>query len=184
MSTKDNFISRFSSLNLLDTIKKNKDDYKSFINRIKTVDVDLFDLTKKVLETKYDVHRINSINHDVIIVKEKGGKKFGIFDMKTLDFYEKDGIKYDCDYQMNKPDSADDEHGNMYYVETFSKTFTMDNNSFYALYNLTNKRYSFICTFNRYNELIDQGKIIPHDDYKELKNINPDQDYDIKEIYE
>jgi hypothetical protein len=184
LTLSNDFLMRFNSLELLDAIKKNKEDYKTFIARAKRLSVDTNKYVLDLVKNRYDTHRININNNSLVIIKDKQTKKIGIFDTRTLDFFEKDGVRYSCEYQPLKPSVAKDKNGKTYFVESFGVGNVLDERAFYSLYETKNPKYSLIISYHRFNQLVNDGKIIANKTPIDIGDVDPEHDFDIKEIYE
>ena len=183
LTTPNNFIERFSNLNMILTFKKSPNDVKLLQNN----GVSLGMLMDQYVKDTFMVARISIDNPNIRIYQSKRDKKFGIYHASYGDFYRLNNTIYGPDYNELSMDVYVDDEGNDYMVEIFSKTGTEDPSSFYAIspVNDTNKKGSTHLLSNS-AWLSLQSKLEKKEDqeddlFKDIPKLDPETDTDIKE---
>lgn len=63
--------------------------------------ITIFTLMEKIMQNKFDIAMISSNSDNIIVFRSNSGVsqgKFGLFNKKGADWYEKDGVRYEPDY--------------------------------------------------------------------------------------
>jgi len=174
-TNKENYNNRFSNFLFINEIKKNDSEFNSLDRQLKRFLPDgIGSIIDKLLSTEFKVRRASIDNPSIKIYESKVNGLCGIYNSRSTNWIELDGIKYDPFFVWleNENDFYFDDEGNSYYVEKYTNKFK--NISFYCVYD-TNTRTgdSHILSQKKWEEL---GLL-----ENEPKKFEPDSDVDIKE---
>lgn len=129
LTTPNNYIERFPNLDLIESFRKSRKD----VTLLENNGVTLGKIMDEYVKNTYKVARVSIDNPNIRIYENKKDGKFGIYHGSYGDFYRLNNIIYGPHYDEFPPEIYEDEEGNDYVVEIYSKTGTEDPSSFCAI---------------------------------------------------
>jgi hypothetical protein len=175
---------------LFEILKTNK---KYLVSRLAIMNPpkDITDLILYYMTADFKIMRSNIENNNIKLMSNlKGSKRAGIFDLDKNDWFTMDGVKYEPEYKSIEVIDLLDSSNNRYSVDVFSKSTTPDQTSFYSLWltkDFKDKSSfpSYFISKKKWDQLIQDGKLIPDDTEEEFEygNNNIAVDVDIKEMF-
>jgi hypothetical protein len=101
-----NYLNKFGSPELFFEIKSNPNDYTSFVSNVKfklneqgspKANTFLIDIKTNILNNSYkrEAFRVCNLNPNIRMLQLLNSDKFNLFNLETMDFYQKNGIEYD-----------------------------------------------------------------------------------------
>lgn len=180
----NNAFERFSTMELLSTIKKSGSDTRSLEVRLGKLGFEkgVGELFIKILSSSYRVSRTSAENPNIVIFESRRDNKSGVYNLKTGDWVTLNGVTYEPFYNDIEADIHIDNDGNFYIVEVFSKSSVPTEDSFYSVY-LQDKQSNpefraSIMSASMWKQLSESGQLTPADEDKSSK---PEDYSDIKE---
>lgn len=134
-STRNNILDKFKSRAFLRTILSIPANKKSLERRLGILGFEngLNVIVDNIIRNDFEPYRTSMDNPNLVIYESRGDGKFAIYNTLTLSPLVKDGVDYDAFYSLIKTLAYTDKNGTLYYIEVFSKTNQVDNESFYSI---------------------------------------------------
>lgn len=185
LTNENNYIERFSNIELIRAVKKSKSDITLLSNNNITLGM----LMSKYMRDTFKTGRVSIDNPNVILYKNKRTEKYCIYHANYEDFYRLGNVYYDEGYNEIDSTIYQDEEGNDYIVETFSKTETENPESFHVITPVRDnnpKGTAHFLSNNSWKSLLNKLTVKQDDDFpiKDMPDFKPDTDTDIKEKME
>ena len=106
LTDENNYLNKFGSLELFNEIKSNPNDYTSFVMNVRyalnqqnsrKANTFLIDIKTNILNNSYkrEAFRVCNLNPNIRMLQLLNSDKFNLFNLETMDFYQKNGIEYD-----------------------------------------------------------------------------------------
>lgn len=186
MTVKENARERFSTKELLMAIQSNKGELKSLDRRLKMIGfpIGFGDLYNEMMMTQYFPDERRSVSKPYIsLFKNRLTKKLGIFDKHKGTWLEKDGVKYEDEYEEIDIDDYEDDEGNDYVVYIYSKTGSEDQDSFVVVSNFDDLINGHFISNRNWKQLKEKLRLRNEEDDEDVDlNIDNDTDVDLHEI--
>ncbi len=134
-STRNNILDKFKSRAFLRTILSIPANKKSLERRLGILGFEngLNVIVDNIIRNDFEPYRTSMDNPNLVIYESRGDGKYAIYNTLTLSPLVKDGVDYDAFYSLIKTLAYTDKNGTLYYIEVFSKTNQVDNESFYSI---------------------------------------------------
>lgn len=134
-STRNNVLDKFKSRAFLRTILSIPANKKSLERRLGILGFEngLNVIVDNIIRNDFEPYRTSMDNPNLVIYESRGDGKYAIYNTLTLSPLVKDGVDYDAFYSLIKTLAYTDKNGTLYYIEVFSKTNQVDNESFYSI---------------------------------------------------
>lgn len=178
-STAENFIERFNSPKIFKILSDS--DLKTLDHRINIVlpGKGIGIIKRAIIGNSYSPDERHSIiNPKISLYRHKITNKFGLFNEETIDWVEKDGIKYESNYKWTGKDTFLDENDEPYLVEIYTINGVEDDKSFYCVFPTDRESINgYFMTRNSWLKLKEKIEELMGIDVK----YNPDDESDIKE---
>lgn len=134
-STRNNILDKFKSRAFLRTILSIPANKKSLERRLGILGFEnglnvIFD---NIVRNDFSPYRTSIDNPNLVIYETTSDGKYAIYNTLTLNPLVKDGVDYDAFYNIIKTLAYTDKNGKLYYIEVFSKTNQVDDESFYSV---------------------------------------------------
>jgi hypothetical protein len=134
-STRNNVLDKFKSRAFLRTILSIPANKKSLERRLGILGFEnglnvIFD---NIVRNDFSAYRTSIDNPNLVIYESTSDGKYAIYNTLTLNPLVKDGVDYDAFYNLIKTLAYADKNGKLYYIEVFSKTNQVDDESFYSV---------------------------------------------------
>ena len=134
-STRNNVLDKFKSRAFLRTILSIPANKKSLERRLGILGFEnglnvIFD---NIIRNDFSPYRTSIDNPNLVIYESTSDGKYAIYNTLTLNPLVKDGVDYDAFYSLIKTLAYADKNGKLYYIEVFSKTNQVDDESFYSV---------------------------------------------------
>lgn len=175
---------RYSNFDFVNEIRKVGNEYNLLDRTIKQKGIPdgaafIFDY---LMSSEFKVARVSADNKNIRLYESRVNKKSGLYDIRKNDWVEMNGITYEPLYNEVDTDIYTDSEGNLYMVETFSKSTQATEDSFYSVYlhdEAQNPNYdSHFMSSKKFRELL---KELTPEDGAEPETDNPSGYSDIKE---
>lgn len=182
-STKENINDRFSTYELF--LELSESDKNSLERRISQ----LFEggtlslIVQNVMKNEFAVGSVSIDNPDILLYKSTKTNKFGLFHSKHVDWLTFNGVKYDAFYNKIDETVYVDDEGNMYVVETYSKSGQPDDSSFYCVQpsDLENENVPAHFISPQAFEKLKEKIHLSGEGFSNVTNFSPEDDVDLKE---
>ncbi len=134
-STRNNVLDKFKSRAFLRTILSIPANKKSLERRLGILGFEngLNVIVDNIIRNDFEPYRTSMDNPNLVIYESRGDGKYAIYNTLTLSPLVKDGVDYDAFYSLIKTLAYTDKNGTLYYIEVFSKTNQVDDESFYSI---------------------------------------------------
>ena len=203
-------IDKFSSYELMSTIKKVGNEFRLLDNTLKSLgsrldqqgrvsnqslgDLGVAFIYQHLMENEFITARTSIDNPKIRLYKsKKNKKKFGLYHLGKIDWVIHDGIKFEPDYTESSTILYIDDQEKSYLVETYvvGENGPVDNRSLYCVYPIDEDNElagGHFIGARQWSEL-EGTKMHPKDeendddDSRRFTDLNPETDVDIKEIY-
>ena len=175
-----NFLDKFGSYELLSEISKSGAEMTTLERRYQQLfpGETIGTLIKQTMVNEFVDERKSLTNGDVFLYRSKTTNKYGVFNGRKNAWVNKNGVTYNDQYVESSVDSYDDDQGNTYLVETYSKNIgTEDNTSFYCIFPITEEGGTdgYFLSHTKWEEL--KTKLHPEDEV--IQDFNPETDTDL-----
>lgn len=167
------------------TIKKDKKWLTSLERRLSILGYKgLSELVAEINKDTYDLVRVSQNSNDVVLyITKQKPSKYGIWNSKNNDWYEKNGVTYNDSYKEPDDDIfMSSKNDDVYYVSVFSKSGQPDNTSFVILYSInqidSNRARGYFMTYDKFLELQENERL--HKEGEEV-DVDVEKHSDIKE---
>lgn len=157
---------RFANFEFLRTVLKTEGFSAKVDRKLKILGVNegISYLVNNVMKT-FVKGRVSLDNPNIRLLYSRDRQKYGLHNATTLDWVSLNGVEYDALYSNIDTQMWLDEEGNQYIIETYSKSNSTDNTSFYCVYPVEFERQS------------PDGHFLSHNSFLELsKNLTPAED--------
>ena len=134
-----------------------------------------------LMSSEFKVARVSVDNKSIRMYESRVNKKSGLYDIRKNDWVTLDGVSYEPLYNEIDTDIYNDEEGNTYVVEVFSRSTQPTEDSFYSVYLLGEENPdldSHFMSSKKFRELL---KELTPEDGSESDSTNPKDYTDIKE---
>jgi hypothetical protein len=134
-STRNNILDKFKSRAFLRTILSIPANKKSLERRLGILGFEngLNVIVDNIIRNDFEPYRTSLDNPNLVIYESRSDGKFAIYNTLTLSPLVKDGIDYDAFYNSIQTLVYTDKNETLYYIEVFSKTSQVDDESFYTI---------------------------------------------------
>ena len=135
---------KFSNFDFLNEIRKVGSEFTLLDNRLKQLDKGgvgyIYD---HLMSTEFKVARVSADNNKIRLYESKINGKSGLYNTRTTNWVQMNGMTYEPLYELIDTDLFFDEEGETYVVETFSKSMQPSNDSFYSVYLVSDSNPEF-----------------------------------------
>ena len=161
--TRDNVYIKISNLALLSAMTSSGDIRGALTTRLNNVGLNgVAEVKLSLMDGEFTMGRYNNINSsDVAILRHRNTNKFGLMDMRTSEWYQKNGHTFGPEYQSSAPklyknkENASDK----FFIVTYSKGGD-ENANFYCVIPLRmSKNKGYLLTHEAYTKL--EPELIP-----------------------
>lgn len=174
---------RFGNFEFVNEIRKVGNEYKLLDNTLKQKGIKdgvgfIFDF---LMGSEFKVARVSIDNKNIRLYESKSSGKSGLYDIRKNDWVELDGVRYEPLFHEIDTDIYNDEEGNTYVVEIFSKSATPEDSSFYSVYEIGEANPDLDSHFMSSRKWRELQKELSPEDGSESNSTNPKDYADIKE---
>lgn len=186
-----NLYDKLSSAVILNLIKKNISEKNTLNWKLSQIDnrLTIGSIILNTLTANYQIGSRSLKNPKLKLLVHHTNNSYGLFDETNGDWLNKGGQSYLDYYKTDFDIYIDREKNKNYVVEVFTKSGTIDQHSFYRVYegitvepkSAKDKTMSFFLSFSKWQELSQKLQIKEGPRHGEFSNLDLEKDSDIRE---
>jgi hypothetical protein len=141
------------------------------------------------MKTEFQIVMKNVSNNDIRLLQSKNTRKYGLFNFSKNEWVKLNGIEYGINYKKVEHKLVTDDNEKSYILQVFSTSTEPNQQSFYCLFDVNSEvgrdepQPSYFISKNKWDELINDEKIIDDDEIVTSSGVNLDTDTDIREMF-
>lgn len=141
-------------------------------------------IVEDVMKKEFAVGNVSIDNPDILLYKSIKTHKFGLYHAKHSDWLTFNGVKYESFYSKIDETVYVDDDGNMYVVETYSKSGQPDDSSFYCVQpsDMENENVPAHFISPQAFEKLKEKIHLSGEGFSNVTDFSPEDDVDLKEI--
>lgn len=156
LTNEENYLERYPSSELIFTIKDNKKNFKTLIDRLSAINVNIGNILTPLYSKEFIFDQKKSIqNNNISLFQSRKNKMYGIFHKEYGDWLKLNGIEYRAEYNRGKLISYKDSDGKGYLVEHYFYLNNPENDkNFYIVIPISgNKLSGYFMSKKMFDEL-------------------------------
>ncbi len=191
MMTVPDILTRISNYEFLSVILKTEGFQNKLNRRLKILGKEegIGFIVDNFMKTEFDIVMESLSNRDIKLLQSKNTKKYGLFNSSKNEWVKLNNVEYGINYKKIENKIVIDDNGSSYILQIFSNSTEQSQQSFYCLFDIDTEvsrdrsQPAYFISKNKWDQLIDTGKIIDDDEIATSTDVNLDTDADIKEMF-
>ena len=184
----NNYLNKFGSPELFSEIRSNPNDYTSFVSNVKFIlnqagsrkaNTFLIDIKSNILSNSYkkEPFRVCNLNPNIRMLQLLNSDKFNLYNMESMEYYEKNGIDYNSLYIKTGTfaitlEGRENDPTIFKVADKFGKSRNVDeDDTFWTIYKRNESKGSMFFTNNTINKLLETGVLKTSEKFPQLKII-------------